>query len=444
MAAKPYAERYRPQFHFTSAKGWHNDPNGCVFYDGEYHLFFQHNPKGTNWGNMTWGHAVSADLVHWEQLDHAIHPDELGTIFSGSAVIDENDTSGFGGGEHPPLVAIFTYAGEPFTQGIATSTDRGRTMTKFDGNPVLANQTGGSDRDPKVLWHEPTGQWVMVLYLDAGGQRLAFFTSPDLKAWTKVSELPNFFECPDLFELPVDGDAANTKWVLYGANGHYLLGQFDGATFTPDSPGKRPMDTGGNFYAAQSFNNMPDGRCVQIGWMAGGVYPDMPFNQQMSFPCELTLKTFGDDVCVCRWPVEEIEDLYTDSVTFSNVPLKMGANPLAEVEGDLFDIEMAFRPGSASEVTLCVNGRTINYVADSEYLSFGKGTAWLPAEDGLVKLRLLIDRASVEMFAQQGKVSVSTCFVPGQQATTLDLFARGGEAVLESMTITKLRSAWPA
>jgi fructan beta-fructosidase len=449
MTDSAYNEALRPQLHFTAKTGWLNDPNGCVFYDGQYHLFFQHNPFGTSWGNMTWGHAVSPDLVHWTQMENAIEPDELGTIFSGSAVVDVNNTSGFGGGDHKPIVAAFTYAGEdgvPFTQAIAYSDDGGKTMTKFDGNPVLGNFTGEGDRDPKLLWHEPTGKWVMVLYLDEPEkQRLAFFTSPNLKEWTKVSELPNFFECPDMFELPVDGDPANTRWVLHGADGHYMLGQFDGETFTPDTKAKRPMETGGTFYAAQSFNGIPasDGRRIQIGWMAGGVYPDMPFNQQMSFPCELTLKTSGDWITVCRWPVEEIKSLYVgEPMEYGNIPLLLGADPLDDVDGDMFDIEMTFRPGSASEVTLCLNGRTINYISDSEYVSFGKAKAWLPAEDGRVTLRLLIDRTSVEIFAQQGRISMSTTFVPGEQDTPLQLFARGGEATLESMTIQKLRSAW--
>ena len=162
MRQNEYNETYRPQFHFTAKKNWLNDPNGCVYYNGLYHLFFQHNPKGMDWGHMTWGHAVSTDLIHWEQQLNAIRPDELGTIFSGSAVVDHHNTSGFQTGKEPPLVAAFTYAGQfgnppkPYTQALAYSNNQGRTWKKYEGNPVLGNQSGGSDRDPKLLWHEET------------------------------------------------------------------------------------------------------------------------------------------------------------------------------------------------------------------------------------------------------------------------------------------------
>jgi fructan beta-fructosidase len=236
-----YNEALRPQFHFSPMKNWTNDPNGLVFLDGEYHLFFQHNPEGINWGNMTWGHAVSPDLVRWTQLDHAIYPDELGTIFSGSAVIDVNNTAGFQTGDTKVIVAIYTSQGpeakpdpKPVTQSIAYSNDRGRTWEKYDGNPVLENVIGGN-RDPKVIWHEPTGQWVMALYLDADDY--AFFGSPNLKEWTKLSDLKvaGDSECPDIFELAVDGDPNNKKWVFWGGSDTYLIGSFDGVTFTPAS-----------------------------------------------------------------------------------------------------------------------------------------------------------------------------------------------------------------
>jgi len=207
-----YNETYRPQFLFIAKKNWLNDPNGLVFYKGEYHLFFQHNPDGINWGNMTWGHAVSKDLVHWEQLEHAIHPDNLGTIFSGSAVVDWKNTTGFQSGEKKALVCIYTSAGKPLTQSIAYSNVRGRTLTKYEKNPVLPHFVGGN-RDPKVIWHEPTQKWIMALYKDKS--LYALFFSPDLKTWTFLHDLdmPGCGECPDLFPMPVDGDRKNIKWV---------------------------------------------------------------------------------------------------------------------------------------------------------------------------------------------------------------------------------------
>jgi len=223
-----YKEKNRQQFHFSSRRGWNNDSNGLVYYGGEYHLFYQHNPYGWAWGNMTWGHAVSTDLVHWKELDDAIHPDHLGTIFSGSAVVDEKNTAGFQTGSEKVIVCIYTSAagtnawsrGRRFSQSIAYSNDRGRTWTVYEGNPVIEH-INGSNRDPKVIWHEPTNQWVMALYLD--GREMAFFTSKDLKSWKMQSRLKCFHECPELFELPVDGDENNTRWVFYGGSGDYFV-----------------------------------------------------------------------------------------------------------------------------------------------------------------------------------------------------------------------------
>jgi hypothetical protein len=205
-AANLYREPLRGQFHFSARRGWNNDPNGLVFYNGEYHLFFQHNPYGWAWGNMHWGHAVSKDLVHWEELGDKLLPDGMGPMFSGSAVVDWKNTSGFGQDGKPPMVLFYTAAGNPTLQCLAHSTD-GRNFTKYSGNPVLAQITSGN-RDPKVIWHEPSKQWVMVLYVELDGvHTIHFFTSPNLKDWEFVSKTDGFFECPDFFELPVDGDA---------------------------------------------------------------------------------------------------------------------------------------------------------------------------------------------------------------------------------------------
>ena len=237
---KLYGETYRPQFHFTARDGWLNDPNGLVYFAGEYHLFFQHNPKASTWGSMTWGHAVSTDLVHWQQMPNAIEPDALGTIFSGSAVVDWENTAGFKVWSEPALVAMYTAAGgsspesegQPFTQCLAYSNDRGRTWVKYAGNPVLPHIVG-ENRDPKVIWYAPEQVWVMALFLD--GHNFALFTSPDLKEWERIQTLaiPGSSECPDFFPLPLDGEASKLKWVFTAANGKYLVGDFDGHKFAP-------------------------------------------------------------------------------------------------------------------------------------------------------------------------------------------------------------------
>ena len=445
-----YREPLRPQFHFSPARGWTNDPNGMVYYDGEYHLFFQHNPFGTSWGNMTWGHAVSTDMIHWQQLPDAIHMDELGTIFSGSGVVDHKNTTGWQTGEHKPIVAIYTSAGgtsaasrgQPFTQSIAYSTDRGRSFTKYDGNPVLGH-VAGRNRDPKVIWHEATGQWVMVLYLDR--PRFAFFGSPDLKTWTKLSELeiPDGHECPDLFELPVDGNPDDTRWVVWEAAGRYLIGAFDGQAFTPES---EVLHTrfGANDYAAQTFSDIPDkdGRRIQIAWMNGGRYPGMPFNQQMSVPRVLSLRTTPDGVRLFTEPVDELKVLRGREHRWADVALDEARVTLDGVSGELFDIEAVFELGEAETVGIDVRGHPIEYSAVTGELSaLGRKTP-LSADDGRITLRILVDRTSLEVFANSGRVQMANCFLPADDQRELAVYARGGKAKAPALAVWELRSIW--
>ena len=444
-----YDERYRPQFHFTAKENWLNDPNGCFYYRGHYHLFFQHNPESVEWGNMTWGHAVSPDLTHWRQLSHAIHPDELGTIYSGSAFVDDQNTSGFKTGEAPPVVAAFTYAGEfgtpprPYTQALAYSNDSGETWSKYEGNPVLPNQSGGADRDPKLVWHLKTRRWIMVLYLD-GQRTFGFFSSKDLKTWRKESECGNFYECPDFFELPVDGDPGNTRWVLHGAAGDYLIGSFDGRLFTPDCESKLKLDTGCNYYAAQSFSNIPDGRRVSIAWMRGGNYPGMPFNQQMTFPCELSLRTTPEGVRLCRNPVKEIAALYQCADDVDSAVLKDdGANPFQGITGELFDVEAVISVGTAKEICFVIRGQVYSYDVGRQAVS-GKGNTLTPLAlvKGKIKLRFLVDCCSVELFGNDGLASRSDCVIFPEHDKGLDLYVRGGDVTLESCVVRKLNSIW--
>lgn len=251
-AQEMYREKDRPQFHFTARRGWLNDPNGLVWYEGEYHLFFQHNPYGWDWGNMHWGHAVSPDLVHWTELGEALTPRRYEDwCFSGSAVVDRDNTSGFGRRGSHPLVLAYTSTGRG--ECVAFSNDRGRTWTEFEGNPVVKH----AGRDPRLLWHAATDRWVMAVYDETGGRKaIVFHSSTDLKQWREESRIDGFYECPDLFELAVEGHPGRTFWVLYGADGEYLLGRFDGKSFTPVGPGKQRL-WHGDFYAAQTFSNTP-------------------------------------------------------------------------------------------------------------------------------------------------------------------------------------------
>lgn len=437
---KPYAERYRPQFHFSAAENWLNDPNGCVFDNGEYHLFFQYNPTGIKWGNMTWGHAVSTDLVHWRQLPIAIAPYDNGTIFSGSAVVDLDNSSGFGREGAAPLVAAFTHARKPFGQAIAFSTDHGRTWSLHEGGRHVVSNQGldEGERDPKVFWHAPSRRWVMVLWGRMGLAR--FFTSSDLKQWTHASDFSGdgFYECPDLFELPVDGNRQNVKWVLMDAAFKYWVGSFDGLRFVPEA-GPMRGDYGGNFYAAQTWNNTGR-RVVQIAWMQGGEYPDMPFNQQMSFPCELSLRTTREGLRLCRMPVEEIKAIEVDSELVTDKVLSAGETFHVGRRGDLFDItaEIDAPPHAAFGIRL----HEINIVcADGHIRCLGK-EAPLTAHDQKVSLRILVDRTSIEIFAQGGELCMSSCFLPLQQDTTIQCYSEAGSIAVRRCVVRRLRSAW--
>jgi len=443
-----YNEKYRPQFHFTPRKNWTNDPNGLVYYKGEYHLFFQHNPTGINWGNMTWAHAVSTDLIHWKQLPNAIEPDELGTIFSGSAVVDWNNTSGFQTGTENVLVAFYTSAGShapkkvPFTQSIAYSNDRGRTWVKYKNNPVIGH-IRANNRDPKVIWHEPTKTWIMALFLDRND--FVLFSSKDLKKWTHIQDikLPGSRECPDFFPFAVDGNPANTRWVFWGGNGRYLLGTFDGRKFTQQAG---PFESRvGNFYASQTYSDIPesDGRRIQIAWMAGGKFPGMPFNQQMSIPCELTLRTFPEGIRLCRVPVGEIEKLRGVYWDLKNTTMEPGEKLLSAISAELFEIQTEIELGTASELVFNLRGNQLIYnVKDKMLRCKGKKTNVVPV-DGTIKLHILVDRTSIEIFPNYGRISMHLCFPLDTNNTSVNISARGGQAKIQSLTLHKLKSIWP-
>jgi len=442
-----YKEKLRPQFHFSSRRGWLNDTNGMVYYDGQYHLFYQHNPYGWNWGNMTWGHAVSTDMVHWQERRDAIHPDALGTIYSGSAVVDRDNTAGFQSGSEKPLVAFYTSAGgnnqwsqgQPFTQSMAFSTDRGQTWTKYTGNPVIGNIAGGT-RDPKVFWHQPTGKWVMVLWID--GSTLSIFTSPDLKSWQRQSDIDGFFECPELFELPVDGDPANTRWVVYGANGDYKLGQFDGTKFTAQTD-RIKFEHGNCFYASQTFNNIPDadGRRIQMGWGRVNM-PGMPFNQMILFPVELSLRTTDDGVRMVVNPVDEIESLHKRHWTRSDVTLQPGQNALDGISGELFHIKAQLKPQGADVCTFMIRDVAIRYDAAAGRLTCLDKSAPLALENGTISLELLVDRMSIEIYANGGRVYMPIGVNLADKPGTLKLTTEGGDTRIEKLDTYELKSIW--
>ncbi|MGQ9632389.1 MAG: glycoside hydrolase family 32 protein [bacterium] len=444
-----YKEKHRPQFHFSSRRGWNNDPNGLVYYKGEYHLFYQHNPYGWRWGNMHWGHAVSTDLVHWEELPDALEPDERGTIFSGSGLVDWNNTAGFQTGDENVLVNVYTSAGgtserskgKPFVQSIAYSNDRGRTWTKYERNPVLGHIVG-SNRDPKVIWHEPTRKWVMALYLDENDY--ALFSSPDLLRWERLCTItiPGASECPDIFELPVDGDPQNKSWVFWAANGSYLLGHFDGRTFVQEGDVHR-CNWGGDSYAAQTWSDIPpeDGRRIQIAWLRVDL-PGMPFNQQMTFPCELTLETTSEGIRLFSRPVKEIEKLHGKKHSRRNVNLAPGENPLSQISGELFDIRAEFEVGEATGFGFAIRGIPVAYDVRRGVLSCQAKTAPLFPVDGKIRLQILVDRTSIEIFGNDGRIAMPIGVIPEDGDRSLEVYTEGGITLVNSLEVYELRSIW--
>ncbi|HEX3133600.1 MAG TPA: glycoside hydrolase family 32 protein, partial [Planctomycetota bacterium] len=427
-----YQEERRPQFHFSAQRGWLNDPNGLVFEGGEYHLYFQHNPFGIAWENMHWGHAVSRDLVHWQELSPVLWRRHA---FSGSAAIDHANSGGFQSGKEPALIAAWTSTDRG--ECIAYSNDHGRTYTEIPQNPVVKH----SGRDPRIFWHAASKQWVMALYDESDGKRwITIQTSINLKQWTYRSRVEGFFECPDLYELPVDGDSANTRWVITAANGHYLLGRFDGTTFTPDQSTQSVFPAVGNIYAAQTYNDVPDARRIHVGWFQTNL-SGMPFNQSMSFPNELSLRATGQGIRLCANPVREIATLYqkTDRIPVTRV--KPGEDPLAALSGELLDVRGAFTIPDQGKLTLTLRGIAISYDAAKQQLTCDGKTTPLALTNGKLALRVLVDRASVEIYADDGVVYMPLAITVPAQDHSLHL-AVNTDTAITTLEIATLKSAW--
>ena len=470
-----YNETYRPQFHFSPEHGWMNDPNGMVYLDGEYHLFFQYNPYGSMWGNMHWGHAVSTDMVSWTYLPVAIAPDSLGTIFSGSAVVDANNTAGFG---KNAIVAIFTSNGKTQRQSIAYSTDKGRTFTKYPGNPVLPNPGISDFRDPKVSWNEVSKQWVMTL---ATKQTVSFFGSPNLKEWTKLSEFGDgigahtgVWECPDLFPLTYQ---RTTKWVLTvsinpgGPNGgsatQYFIGSFDGTHFKADAlPYPLWIDYGRDNYAGVTWGNIPkkDGRRLFLGWMSNWDYatsvPTLNFRSANTVPRELTLKSNGEHLILNSFPVKEMNSLRSDT---RKIPTQVVEKELSIAEilpknNGTYEIEMTLKPENSTSFGFKLKNsknEELKFMFDlkNKKLSidransgridfksnFKDGTSAPLVLKESYNIRLLVDKASAEIFINDGEIAMTSLFFPTEIMNSLNFFATEGKLNAENITIYNIK-----
>ena len=443
-------ELYRPQFHITAQWKHLNDVNGLVYYDGEYHVFHQASP----WyplRNKCWGHLVSKDLIHWKRLPHALTPiggwgAKGSPAYSGSAVVDHNNTSGFQTGKEKPIVLIWTAIGTG--QFIAYSNDRGRTFTWYDKNPIIPQER--DDRDPMVRWHEPTKRWVMALPEQKLG-KMGFHVSDDLKKWTRVSTMQGFGDCPDYYKLPVDGDTTNEKWIVYGGHGVYRFGDFDGTTFHLDEKGESHRLWLGHQYATQTFNNTPDGRKIMMVWVVSnrGEEPaGMPYTQMLSFPTEMKIKTLPEGVRVVATPIKEIELLHKTKHSWSNETIQPGENLLNGLSGMLFDIRAEFEIDTASEFGFRIRGdHTVSYDVEKNTAQLSgditKSNAWkIPPMKKRVKMQILVDRSLIEAFYDEGRAYLSTSFFPDEANQSLELFSSGGKTRLVSMDVYELKSAW--
>lgn len=434
-----YKETNRPQFHFTARRGWINDPNGLVFYNGLFHLYYQHNPFEREWENMTWGHATSPDLLHWTEHDDVLFPDHLGTMYSGSAVFDEQNMSGFGTKNNPPLVYAYTAdRAEREVQCIAYSLDGGMTLKKYKGNPVIDSydkwQTHDT-RDPRLFWYAPGEHWVMVLNERDGH---SIYTSADLKEWTYQSHVTGFWECPDLFELPVDGNPDNIRWVMLGASNTYMIGRFDGKTFVPEG-GKYRFCTG-SIYAAQTISHVPDGRRIQIGW--GRIsHPGMPFNGMMLLPTELTLKTTADGIRLISKPVEEVRTLMKNVLSSNGTLNAEAANRLLESLGckDGLHLSFTLHLNHRTSAGLSLAGRNIlDY--DSNFNTIN-GQYYSPQNPTSMDLTadIYIDRTCVEVFIDGGLYSYS---MEWHESKPEGLRFWGTNLTVSGLKVDRVESIW--
>jgi levanase/fructan beta-fructosidase len=444
----------RPLLHFTPERNWMNDPNGLIYYKGKYHLFYQHNPLANVWGNMSWGHAVSEDLITWNEQAVAISSDETHAIFSGSAVVDYFNTTGFGSLENPPMVAIYTahkHDDSHQVQCLAYSLDEGQTWVKYDANPVLDL---GMDhfRDPKVSWERTTESWLMSV-VKPKEQKVSFYISKNLKEWRYLSDfgpagaVDGDWECPDLFPLAVDGDENKIKWVLIislnpggltgGSGTQYFIGDWNGEEFTADEGGTRWVDYGRDNYAGVTFNDAPNGRCIFIGWMNNWDYakdfPTAPWRGSMTLPRELALVSKDGKLSLIANPVIELENYLEEKLSAGN-------------DAELLEIKTSVLTGDGKSTKIRVTGDNDNffefgYDAKSKSIFVDRSHAWQEIEstyihsapitgnEKILDINVIVDRSSVEIFAAGGTyVLTDLIFLTGANRSVTFEIADGCQA----------------
>ena len=437
------SERFRPAYHHTPCYGWMNDPNGMFYKDGTYHLYFQYNPYGSQWENMTWGHSTSNDLVHWTPQPNAIEPDALGSIFSGSCVVDKNNTAGFGQGT---VVAFYTSAGANQTQSMAYSTDGGKTFTKYAGNPILTADIPDF-RDPKVFWHEATSRWILIL---AAGQEMRLYSSENLKNWKYESSFgqeygnhSGVWECPDLIPF---GGSKDEKWMLVcninpggpfgGSATQYFIGNFDGHRFTCESSPKTTkwMDYGKDHYATVTFSNAPDNRKIALAWMSNWQYasqvPTKQFRSANSIPRDLGLFTFNNETYCSVVPSKEMLAMRGKKLAKPSATCEIVVDMKASAE-------IVLSNDKGEQVTMVYNApdntfsmdRTMS--GDCSFSDAFSAKTIAPTYGKISQLRIFVDTSSIEAFDAEGKMAMTNLVFPSEPYSHIKV--KGGKATIYEM-----------
>jgi len=478
-----FQEQFRPQYHFTPPAHWMNDPNGLVYNQGVYHLFYQYYPEDIVWGPMHWGHAISKDLIHWEHKPIALYPDKNGYIFSGSAVVDKQNSSGFGSLENPPLVAIFTYhndvrekvGGNDFqTQGIAYSLDNGDTWTVYDKNPVIGNKAIRDFRDPKVFWYEEGEQWILTL---VAGDYARFYASGNLKDWKHLSDFGKntgahggVWECPDLFKLKVE-NSNEEKWVLFisinpgaplgGSGTQYFVGDFDGKTFTTDQGDIKWVDYGTDNYAGVTFNNTPDGKRIFIGWMSNWLYaqktPTEVWRSAMTLPRELSLAKVGKQYVLKSTVVGQIASLAENQIEEATVrlPKTVESEIVSQAEISFStansSFKLVFSNAQYDSLALQYNANTNAFSIDRTLSglnrfeeNFGKEIHVIQTPNILgsnIEFKVFSDQSSIEVFINGGTYTFTEIVFPKKPFNKLEIFGDENKEI-KNLSIKKMNTIW--
>lgn len=445
-----YEEKERPQFHFSAKRGWINDPNGLVYYRGKYHMFFQHNPIYRFWGNMQWGHAVSDDLVHWEQKDTAIFPDETGIVASGSGIVDTKNLTGLKNGDHDPILLFFSSGGDvtnlakgkPWEQHIAYSLDGGETFVRYAKNPIVKAFVWGN-RDPKIIYCDELTKYLMIFYYNNNEYQI--MTSDNLLDWNNFDRIAieGDCECPDLYPLYLDGDKNKRLWILTGAADRFVIGTFENGKLKLNNPAK-PLRYGNWGYASQSFSNIPedDGRRIRISWNNQGS-PLSIFNNCMNIPTEMSLKTICGREHLCTYPVSEFSTLYEKTETINNVellPCEIFSHTLDTAAG--YDVNITLKAEENSNIEFSIFGLSFSCSINENALKIWDQTAPLYAEDGQFTLRFIFDRSCFEIFVDKGQAYLCGSTMPDFNINRLTVCSNGGNANIISAQISKVKSIW--